>query len=80
MLKTLKDIRSGQSSPGNLHDGQEPSKPIWQMPQTSSSGMSQRHVATAAHFLIVTFMTCLLGIGRRASELTETRFPRANVD
>lgn len=26
------------------------------MPQTSSSGMSQRHVATADHFLILTFM------------------------
>lgn len=51
-----RDVRRAQSSPGNLHEGQEPSKWIWQMPQTSSSGMSQRHVATAAHFLILTFM------------------------
>lgn len=26
------------------------------MPHTSSSGMSHRHVATAAHFLILTFI------------------------
>lgn len=40
------------------------------MPQTSSSGMSQRHVATAAHFLILTFMLLRVAVpwaGKRAS-------------
>jgi hypothetical protein len=45
-----------QSSPGYLHVGHVPSKWTWQMPQTSSSGISHRHVATAFHFLILTFI------------------------
>lgn len=49
-----------QSSPGYLHVGHVPSKWTWQMPQTSSSGMSHRHVATVFHFLMVTFM---VGVG-----------------
>lgn len=50
------NLQRAQSSPGKRHEGHEPSKWIWQMPHTSSSGMSHRHVATAAHFLILTFM------------------------
>ena len=52
----LQSIHRLQSSPGYLHVGQVPSKCTWQMPHTSSSGMSQRQVATAFHFLIVTFI------------------------
>jgi hypothetical protein len=48
--------RNVQSSPGYLHVGHVPSKCTWQIPQTSSSGMSHRQVATAFHFLILTFM------------------------
>lgn len=33
-----------------------PSKCTWQIPQTSSSGMSHRHVATAFHLRILTFI------------------------
>lgn len=51
-----RDERRLQSSPGYLHAGHVPSKCTWQIPQTSSSGMSQRHVATASHFLILTFI------------------------
>lgn len=36
-----------------------PSNCTRQMPQTSSSDMSQRQEATAFHFLIVTFMVVL---------------------
>jgi len=50
------DIRSVQSSPGYLQVGQVPSNWTRQIPQTSSSGISQRHVATAFHCFIVTFM------------------------
>lgn len=52
-------LRMGHSSPGNLHVGHVASKWTWQMPQTSSSGMSHLHVATACHSLIVTFMMAL---------------------
>ena len=45
-----------QSSPGYLQVGQVPSNCTRQIPQTSSSGMSQRHDATAFHSLIVTFI------------------------
>lgn len=45
-----------QSSPGYLQVGHVPSKWTWQMPHTSSSGMSHRQVATVFHFLIVTFI------------------------
>ena len=48
--------RKLQSSPGYLHVGQVPSNWTRQMPHTSSSGMSQRHEATAFHFLMVTFI------------------------
>ena len=56
---------SGQSSPGILHDGQQPSYGTRQIPQTSpspsgSSGsvepVSQRHCAIACQFFIVTFI------------------------
>ena len=56
---------SGQSSPGILHDGQQPSYGTRQIPQTSpspsgSSGsvepVSQRHCAIACQFFTVTFM------------------------
>ncbi len=57
-------LRRLQSSPGNLHVGHVLSKWFWQMPQTSSSGRSHRHVATADHFLILTFI-------RRRREKTE---------
>lgn len=50
-------LQRGQSSPGYLQVGHVPSKWTWQMPQTSSSGMSQRQVATAFHFLILTFIS-----------------------
>lgn len=45
------------SSPGYLQVGHVPSKWTWQMPQTSSSGRSHRQVATAFHFLILTFIS-----------------------
>lgn len=51
-----KHLHRLQSSPGYLHVGHVPSKWTWQMPQTSSSGMSHRQVATVFHFLMVTFM------------------------
>lgn len=51
-----------QSSPGNLQVGQVPSNCTRQMPQTSSSGMSQRQVATAFHSLMVTFMLVDRGV------------------
>ncbi len=49
-------IRKEQSSPGYLHVGQVPSNCTRQIPQTSSSGISQRQVATACHSLIRTFI------------------------
>jgi hypothetical protein len=52
-----------QSSPGYLQVGHVPSKWTWQIPQTSSSGISHRQVATAFHFLILTFiLTAFLSI------------------
>lgn len=56
MQKRQGFIRNEQSSPGYLQVGQVPSKATRQIPQTSSSGISQRHEATAFHSLIVTFM------------------------
>lgn len=50
-------LRSVQSSPGYLQVGQVPSNCTRQIPQTSSSGMSHRHEATACHCLIVTFIS-----------------------
>jgi hypothetical protein len=50
------NIRRGHSSPGNLHFEQVLSYGFRQIPQTSSSGMSQRQAATAFHSLIVTFI------------------------
>lgn len=55
-LLKIEDVLSGHSSPGYLQFGQQPSKSIRQIPQTSSSGISQRQVATACHSLILTFM------------------------
>lgn len=49
-------LRNEQSSPGNLQVGQVPSNWTRQIPQTSSSGISQRQVATAFHSFRVTFM------------------------
>lgn len=49
-------IRKVQSSPGYLQVGQVKSNWTRQIPQTSSSGMSQRHDATASHCLILTFI------------------------
>lgn len=49
-------IQREHSSPGNLQVGQVPSNWTRQMPQTSSSGISQRQDATAFHSLIVTFI------------------------
>jgi hypothetical protein len=60
-------LQRGQSSPGYLHVGHVPSKWTWQIPQTSSSGMSHRQVATAFHFLILTFMLVAEVKGARAS-------------
>lgn len=51
-----KNIRMLQSSPGYLQVGHVPSKWTWQIPQTSSSGISHRHVATVFHRVILTFM------------------------
>ena len=48
-----------QSSPGYLHVGHVPSKCTWQIPQTSSSGISHLHIATAFHFVILTFILYL---------------------
>lgn len=62
---TAKELLSGQSSPGILHDGQHPSKGTRQIPQTSLSPsvssdpvfpVSQRHCATACQCLTVTFI------------------------
>ena len=62
------NLRSGQPSPGNLHVGHVPSKSTWQIPQTSSSGISHRQVATAFHFLIVTFiLICFCVYAKRPS-------------
>lgn len=55
-IKKNQHIHKVQSSPGYLHVGHVPSNCTRQMPQTSSSGMSQRHEATAFHSLIVTFI------------------------
>lgn len=54
-----------QSSPGYLHVGHVPSKWTWQIPQTSSSGISHLQVATAFHFLILTFMVIEVMMRRR---------------
>lgn len=62
-------ILSGQSSPGILHEGQQPSNGTRQIPQTSpspsSSGswvpVSQRHWAIACHFLMLTFIDASSG-------------------
>lgn len=50
-------VRSGHSSPGNLHLEQVLSYGFRQIPQTSSSGMSQRQAATAFHSRMVTFIS-----------------------
>ena len=55
-------IHSVQSSPGYLHVGHVPSNCTRQMPQTSSSGMSHRHEATACHSSIVTFMMLVVDL------------------
>ena len=53
------NLQRAQSSPGYLHVGHVPSNCIRHMPQTSSSGMSHRHDATAFHSLMVTFILAL---------------------
>ena len=42
------NLLNGQSSPGSLQSGQQPSKAILQIPQVSSCA-SQVHEATACH-------------------------------
>ena len=49
-------LRRVQSSPGYLQVGQVPSNWTRHIPQTSSSGISHRHDATAFHSLMVTFI------------------------
>ena len=49
-------VLRGHSSPGYLQVGHVPSNWTRQIPQTSSSGRSQRQEATAFHSLMVTFM------------------------
>jgi len=73
VMRATGDIHREQSSPGNLQVGQVPSNWTRQMPHTSSSGMSQRHEATAFHSLMVTFIPSreierVLGCGKRVSE------------
>lgn len=63
-----------QSSPGYLQVGQVPSKWTWQIPQTSSSGISHLHVATAFHFLIVTFIFELAGTVDKANLILQGLF------
>ena len=46
---------TGESSPGPGAPGAQPSSGMWQMPHTSSS-VVQVQLATACHFLMVTFM------------------------
>lgn len=60
-------LHNAQSSPGYLHVGHVPSNCTRHIPQTSSSGISQRHEATAFHSLMVTFMTAW----RRGSRLSK---------
>jgi hypothetical protein len=57
------NLRSGHSSPGNLHLEHVLSYGLRQMPQTSSSGMSQRQAATAFHSRMVTFMVWRTAVG-----------------
>lgn len=59
---------SEQSSPGNLQVGQVPSNWTRQMPQTSSSGMSQCQVATAFHSFKVTFIALVFAVEMRKEE------------
>ena len=60
--KRTQYIRREQSSPGNLQVGHVPSNCTRHIPQTSSSGMSQRQIATAFHSLMVAFIFFLLFI------------------
>jgi hypothetical protein len=61
---TTRDALNGQSSPGTLQVGQQPSKGMRQIPHTSSSGspfssvlpVSHCHWAMACHCLTMTFM------------------------
>jgi hypothetical protein len=50
---------SGQSSPGNLQSGQQPSNAILHMPHVSSCA-SHVQEATACHWRILTFIGCYL--------------------
>lgn len=71
---------SGQSSPGILQLGQQPSNGTLQMPQTSPSSsvvwcsvpVSQRHVATACQCFTVTFIGG--GAESKREKLNETLF------
>lgn len=64
-LKRVGHALSGQSSPGILHEGQQPSYGTRQIPHTSPSPsssasaapVSQRHWAIACQFFTCTFMT-----------------------
>ena len=53
-------LHKGHSSPGYLHLEQVLSYGFRQIPHMSSSGISQRHAATAFHDFIVTLMMVLI--------------------
>ena len=69
--------RRAQSSPGYLHVGQVPSNCTRQIPQTSSSGLFHRQVATAFHSLIVTFIS--LGTPAISAEFAARREPKVRA-
>jgi hypothetical protein len=63
----------GQSSPGSLQSGQQPSNGIRQIPQLSSFA-THRHVATAVHPLIFTFILVRADHDKRCQRLGNVRF------
>jgi len=70
-------LRRLQVSPGYRQVGHVPSNWFWQMPHTSSSGRSQRQVATAAHFLILTFISG--GLSSKRDSREAAGYPRLLV-
>ena len=70
------DQQRVQSSPGNLQVGQVPSNWTRQIPQTSSSGISHRHVATACQDLILTFILTELDTKGGVRTLKAAQAPR----
>lgn len=78
------NLRSGHSSPGNLHLEQVLSYGFRQIPQTSSSGISQAQAATAFHSRIVTFIAVcrcskLLSAHSRRDENKQRRLNRGKM-